>query len=154
MCGFPARDALNSGYIKKGMRADGHRVAHPPMSLRLFRMCKVCGKKLGYFLSALTQLQIPVLALSGAADTFIAPEEGCRRLGIRFQGTRYHISSMRGGDRIFRKLHPRTPDFVKACQSRDLADTCPMDGQENPAGANYLRENFILEAAHFLFLKR
>jgi oxygen-independent coproporphyrinogen-3 oxidase len=29
---------------------------------------------------------MPVLALSGAADTFIAPAEGCRKLAFGFKG--------------------------------------------------------------------
>ncbi|MGO9021655.1 MAG: alpha/beta fold hydrolase [Syntrophobacteraceae bacterium] len=36
--------------------------------------------------AALKRLQIPVLALSGAGDTFIAPSDGCRRLAYAFGG--------------------------------------------------------------------
>lgn len=35
---------------------------------------------------ALGNLRIPVLALSGAGDTFIAPSEGCRQLAYAFSG--------------------------------------------------------------------
>ncbi len=38
------------------------------------------------YTAALRNLRIPVLALSGAGDTFIAPSEGCRQLAYAFSG--------------------------------------------------------------------
>ncbi|MGC9197081.1 MAG: alpha/beta fold hydrolase [Syntrophobacteraceae bacterium] len=61
-----------------------------PVLMRQWCRWNLEGKFVGQdgfdYLAALTQVQIPVLALSGAADTFIAPTEGCRRLAYGFKG--------------------------------------------------------------------
>jgi oxygen-independent coproporphyrinogen-3 oxidase len=60
---------------------------------------KFCGDDGFDYPIALRSLQIPLLALSGAGDRFIAPSEGCRRLAHSFGGgdITYHMCGIATG---------------------------------------------------------